>query len=227
MGYEYYSIDVESVALHEIGHLVGLNHSSVVEAAMYTWDPGYVFERRVLQADDLAALDALYGTTPGRLASTVIIQVRQHFGNEPDSLPGAFEGTAKEYQFDVPRLDVRQPAYLLFQARAVSSEQNVLTINGKPIPGGVPYTSGEEGWAAQVMLISPDVLTPARNILRVESRDAAGGTGGDIDDFIIDNAVVLYSTIRPGLVLRPEKKFPDRATLPSVLQNGLHHPLPG
>jgi len=219
LAYEFFSIDIETVALHEIGHLLGLKHSSVVGSVM---QPEYDLstEHRVLHSDDLAALDALYGTSPGRLASTVIIQVRQHFGNEPDSLPGAWVGTAKEYEFDVPRCDVRQPAYLLFQARAVSSELDVLTINGQPVPGGVPYTSGEEGWAAQVLLISPNVLTPVRNILRVESRDAAGGTGGDIDDFIIDNAVVLYLTISPGFGgSRPRTQFPDRPPWPAVAQD--------
>lgn len=219
LAYLFFAIDIETVALHEIGHLLGLKHSSVPGSVMQAeYDPNTA--HRVLHADDLAALDALYGTAPSRLASTVIIQVRQHFGNEPSSLPGAWAGNAKEYEFDVPRVNVRQPAYLLFQARAVSSEFDVLSVNGNPVPGGVPYTSGEDGWAAQVMLISPDVLKPVRNVLRVESRDASGGTSGDIDDFIIDNAVVLYSTIRAGVGGPPPRNpFPDRPTRPWYAQD--------
>ena len=34
-----------------------------------------------------------------------------------------------------------------------------------------------------------------RNVLRVEARNTSGGTGGDIDDFIIDNVVVQYKTL--------------------------------
>jgi hypothetical protein len=216
-GYQSFSIDIESVALHEIGHLVGLNHSSVVGSVMQPEYDEY-HERRALRPDDLAALDELYGTSPSPLATTVVIQVRQHFGNEQQSLPGAWVGRANEYQFDVPRIDVRKPAYLMFQARAVSAEQNLLTINDHPIPGGVPRTSREDGWAAQVMLISPGFLTPARNILRIESRDAGGDTDGDIDDFIIDNAIVLYSTIRAGVVSAPRKQDAFHSPLPPLLR---------
>ncbi|MEW6322495.1 MAG: matrixin family metalloprotease [Acidobacteriota bacterium] len=72
-------IDLESVALHEIGHLLGLGHSAIGEtelgatggrrvlgsgAVMFpiALGPGTIADR-VLQADDVAGISDLYGTT--------------------------------------------------------------------------------------------------------------------------------------------------------------------
>lgn len=52
-------IDIESVALHEAGHALGLDHSSDPAAIMYpTYQPGAI--ARTLSVDDLAGLRALY-----------------------------------------------------------------------------------------------------------------------------------------------------------------------
>ena len=50
-------IDLVTVAAHEIGHLLGIDHSSVPEALMY---PTYYKKRRSLHADDCLALWSLY-----------------------------------------------------------------------------------------------------------------------------------------------------------------------
>lgn len=52
------ALDVESVALHEIGHLLGLGHSSVREAIMFpSISSG---ETKGLHADDIQGITALY-----------------------------------------------------------------------------------------------------------------------------------------------------------------------
>lgn len=50
--------DIETVALHEIGHLLGLGHSDVENAVMYPYLTG---TRRALHADDIEGIRSLYG----------------------------------------------------------------------------------------------------------------------------------------------------------------------
>ncbi|WP_426337421.1 matrixin family metalloprotease [Pseudoduganella sp. R-31] len=52
-------IDLETVALHEIGHLLGLDHSADPSSVMAPSYPGVSL--RTLQPDDVAGIEALYG----------------------------------------------------------------------------------------------------------------------------------------------------------------------
>lgn len=53
-------IDLETVALHEIGHLLGIYHSNVQNATMYM---NYSGIKRYLSEDDYLAIQALYPST--------------------------------------------------------------------------------------------------------------------------------------------------------------------
>lgn len=54
--------DIETVALHEFGHVIGLGHSEVTGSIM---EAIYAGERRILDDDDIAGLQAMYGTGSG------------------------------------------------------------------------------------------------------------------------------------------------------------------
>jgi len=57
------AIDLESVATHEIGHLLGLSHSSLKEAVMYpSLRPRD--KRADLNIDDIKGVQSLYGSNP-------------------------------------------------------------------------------------------------------------------------------------------------------------------
>ncbi|XP_041015689.1 metalloendoproteinase 2-MMP-like [Juglans microcarpa x Juglans regia] len=63
------AVDLESVAVHEIGHLLGLGHSSVEDAIMYPTIPSRT--RKVeLASDDISGIQELYGTNPSYNGST-------------------------------------------------------------------------------------------------------------------------------------------------------------
>ena len=151
---------------------------------------------------------------------TVVMDVRQRFGDlKRDEKPSLHEsesgledeapfvGAQKSFAFRCPSVDRSQFALLLFQALGVSTKQ-ALEINGQTIFGGIPITvdrdtrtlgSGSDAhtvhalgarWNGNVMLIHPGVLQE-NNVMRIQ---AAEMTAENLDDFIIDNVVVVFKT---------------------------------
>ncbi|XP_020217956.1 metalloendoproteinase 2-MMP isoform X1 [Cajanus cajan] len=57
------AVDLESVAVHEIGHLLGLGHSSVEEAIMYPTISAKT-KKVELNEDDVLGIQELYGSNP-------------------------------------------------------------------------------------------------------------------------------------------------------------------
>ncbi len=131
---------------------------------------------------------------------TVILFQRQHFGNQPgvfnDIEPDVpFAGPAKDFSFNCPNVNPGETAFLMFQSRDVDLPRNIFNVNGKDIFGGLPVSPSRDTWNSNILLIeSRHELKPANNVLRVESRNASGGSNGDLDDFIIDNVVIVYKT---------------------------------
>jgi predicted Zn-dependent protease len=52
--------DIDSIMTHEVGHVIGLGHSSVAGATMYPSVSACNIANRTLEADDLAGKNALY-----------------------------------------------------------------------------------------------------------------------------------------------------------------------
>jgi hypothetical protein len=61
--------DLETVALHEFGHALGLGESSVMQAVMYTY---YTGVKTTLNADDIGAIQSLYGKPPTSVSNSSI-----------------------------------------------------------------------------------------------------------------------------------------------------------
>jgi predicted Zn-dependent protease len=60
--------DLPTVALHELGHILGLGHSSDSNAVMFAIFGG---PRRALQTDDIAGIRSIYGIRTGRIWHTI------------------------------------------------------------------------------------------------------------------------------------------------------------
>jgi len=131
---------------------------------------------------------------------TVILFQRQQFGNEPgvfnDVEPNVpFVGPTKDFSFNCPNVNPGETAFLMFQSRDVDHSRNIFRVNGVDIFGGLPVSPARDTWNGNILLIETrHQLKPTNNVLHVESRNAGGGGGGDIDDFIIDNVVIVYKT---------------------------------
>ena len=67
--------DLETVAIHEFGHALGMDHSAIYSADMYAY---YVGQKQALTADDISGIQSIYGTrqpdqfsiTPNHTATT-------------------------------------------------------------------------------------------------------------------------------------------------------------
>ena len=129
---------------------------------------------------------------------TVVLFQRQHFGNQPatfnDIEPNVpFAGSTKDFSFDCPGVNPNETALLVFQSRDVDHQRNNFQINGVDVFGGLPPSPANDTWNGNILLIEPHHrLTAAGNVLHVEARNSNGGRDGDIDDFIIDNVVIVY-----------------------------------
>jgi len=146
---------------------------------------------------------------------TVIFASRQHFGNEAGifQVPGAsgapFVGKTKDFSFDCPGVNADETAVLLFQSYDVEAEPNIFQINGVDVFGGLPLgregdQSGshrKNGWVGNVVLVETrHRLQAAGNVMHIESK-APRRAPGDIDDFILDNMVIMYKTATTGPVI--------------------------
>jgi len=132
---------------------------------------------------------------------TVILSVRNHYGDEAGTFTDVdrdalFVGpTRSPYRFDCPNVDPNQIAFLMFQSRDVDSQQNIFQINGVGVFGGLPASPSNDAWNGNILLVEPrHRLKATGNELHVEARNTSGGGGGNIDDFIIDNVVIMYKT---------------------------------
>ena len=140
---------------------------------------------------------------------TVVLFQRQHFGRVPGAFDDVeadvpFAGQAQSFVFDCPNVQPGDAAFLMFQSRDVDHPRNGFEVNGVAVFGGLPVSPARDSWNGNILLIEPrHRLKATGNILRVESRDASGGASGSLDEFIIDNVVLVYKT-------------PDAVTLPTV-----------
>jgi len=132
---------------------------------------------------------------------TVVLFSRQHLGNNPgvfnDVEPNVvFVGPAKEFLFDCPGISTTETSFLMFQSRDVDHQQNILRVNGVDVFGGLPASPARNAWNGNILLVEPHhQLKETGNVLRVEARRSDGSSTGDVDDFIIDNVVIMFTTL--------------------------------
>lgn len=107
--------DTETVALHEIGHLLGLDHSTVPGAVMF---PTYAGARRALSQDDIDGIRRLYGRRGPTLKVLVHLQNIGDVRFRDNEFAGTrgqsrrLEGFQIDFTPPVPNLGMRYMAHL-------------------------------------------------------------------------------------------------------------------
>jgi hypothetical protein len=155
---------------------------------------------------------------------TVIIRVRQHFGDKPntfsqfpfgvtiDDFGGAavpseagsapFVGASKDFPFDCPGVSRAAESVLMFQTLGVQHEGNRIAVNPDSAPqpsvfGGIPVIAAQSG---ALPTWSANVLLVGPGVLRPTGNvlriesRPLAGATRELDDFVIDNVVLMYAS---------------------------------
>lgn len=136
---------------------------------------------------------------------TVILFQRRHIGNQPgtfnDVEPNVqFVGPTLDLKFDCPNVNAHETAILMFQSRGVSARQkNVFQVNDVDVSGGLPASPSKDTWNGNILLLEPrHELKATGNRMHIKAQGGLFEDGeffDNLDDFILDNVVILYKTL--------------------------------
>ena len=142
----------------------------------------------------LLALAPLAAPATAQTANFVSIAVgNQHFGDDPGAFGGSgtYRGDDYDYYFNAPGVDPNRSAILMLSSFDVATHCNVVKINGVSISGALVAQESPE-WASRIGYVPAGVLKATGNVLHIATRNVSCTTGGNLDDFLIYNVVLLY-----------------------------------
>lgn len=84
--------DVDAVITHEIGHMIGLQHSDVTSSIMSATPYNSYEYQRTLRGDDVAACAKLYGASPLALINRTLNWAEKNYPTELKSGPAITQG---------------------------------------------------------------------------------------------------------------------------------------
>ena len=176
------SVDLFTVALHEAGHALGLGHSDQPGDVMY---PYYRFAAG-LAPGDIAAIQAVYGSTPGFVTPPSGTVTGTGTGGTGTGTGGTGTGTgtggtgtgAKATDTTPPSLAILSPGSSIASAYAstiaisgtASDNVAVTSVTWSTSNGDSGAATGTTSWSAVVTLLS------GNNVVTVRAHDAAGNS---------------------------------------------------
>jgi hypothetical protein len=132
---------------------------------------------------------------PDLASYAYIITTPQLFGDKDTTSQFAVNrGQDHEYSFNLPGVDRNKAAILMLRTALVSHKLNSFTINGHPLK--IFHGRGHEDseFSTDHVEVPGWMLKETGNELKISARNSSGGLGGDLDDFLVDDVVLIYKT---------------------------------
>jgi len=103
-------------------------------------------------------------------------------------------GDGYEVTFDAPGVNAGMRAVLLLRTRDVDFSNNVITINGVAVTNALlPHNNDHDGeYFSEIGMVENNTLLETGNTLFIGARNENGVISGNLDDFDIDNVVLMY-----------------------------------
>ncbi len=103
-------------------------------------------------------------------------------------------GDDYEITFSAPEVDATKTAILMIRTRDVDFSRNVITINGVAVSNAlVPHSDDNDGeYFTEIGIVAANTLRATNNKLYIGARNESGTIGGNLDDFDVDNVVLVY-----------------------------------
>ena len=157
---------IEDVAAHELGHAIGLSHSSASDATMYPSYSTCSQSLRTLSSDDIAAARSLYGTGGGTTdtAPTVTITAPASGATLPLGTSFTFSGSAS----DTP--DGNVSSYIVWRSNLDgqiglgASFSKALTAGSHTITATVTDSTGHATSATRSVIVTSGNTAPTVSI---------------------------------------------------------------
>ncbi len=131
--------DLETVAIHEFGHALGLGESAVQQAVMYTY---YTGVKTTLATDDISAIQSLYGAVPNPTANASTATAT-NLNSGTNNAANLSSGIISSRQFAVSGVNI---------ASSSSSEWYAVTV-----PAGTTGTMTVTMQSSNISSLSPRV----------------------------------------------------------------------
>ena len=169
-------LDIFSVALHELGHALGLGHSDQPGAVMY---PYYRFVTG-LGADDIAGVQDLYGAAGATPAEPPSVPAPSDPGvpstpstpDVPPDVPPSTDHTAPKLVMVTPAATIVSTSADSIRLAGTAADSNgVVSVRWTSSNGFSGVAAGTAAWSATVPLLV------GNNTLTVRAYDAAGNSG--------------------------------------------------
>lgn len=186
--------DLHTVVLHELGHALGLQHSSAAGSVMVT-ELGRGQQMRVLSADDIAGIRALYGVATPTATATAT--------STATSVP-----TATPTRTPTPTPTVVRPAGMVNRARLPGVARDETSGSGgvQPAATATPTRTPTQTGAATA------TATPTRTPTATPTTTASVSQVDDVDEPIMiwnDLKAARMTASASGVVVRLESWHPD------------------